>query len=319
LVGLVQARWSFLNRNESLLCQAQALFLDAHFYIEQAARSQGGLPMNFNGTAGVWRRCAIEAAGGWQFDTLTEDLDLSYRAQLAGYRLLFVDDIDVPTELPSSIRAFKTQQHRWARGAMETGLKLLPSILSSSMSRPMKLASAFHLTQKSVAPALLLLSLLLVPALYLRMEGGALKLLMIDLPIFLAGTGSMSVFYGLAYRRAKSERSHGGLILPLLTSLGIGLSVNNSLAILAALVGRRRRFIRTPKSGHVGTGKTPLPHDYRIGFDHSVWAETLLATYALSAIGYAVFAGLLASLPFLITFAFGYSYYSVVSIKESYA
>lgn len=318
-VGLVQARWGFLNRYTSLLCRAQALFLDAHFYIEQMARSRGNLPMNFNGTAGIWRRVAIEDAGGWQFDTLTEDLDLSYRAQLAGYRFLFIDDVEVPTELPTSIRAFKTQQHRWAQGAMETGLKLLPTIWRSSLPLRSKVASSFHLTQKSVAVALMFLSIMLVPALYLRMEGGAWKLLVIDLPMFLAGVGSMSLFYGLAYRRGCTEKSGWSkLILPLLTSLGIGLSVNNTFALFAALFGRSRHFVRTPKSGQTGSDRTGLPAEYTVSFDHTVWVETILAIYAICAVGCAVEAGLAASVPFLATFAFGYSYYSIVSIRERY-
>lgn len=319
-VGLVQARWGFLNRNASLLCRAQALFLDAHFYIEQMARSRGNLPMNFNGTAGIWRREVIDKAGGWQFDTLTEDLDLSYRAQMAGYRFLFIDDVEVPTELPSSIRAFKIQQHRWARGAMETGLKLLPTIWRSSLPLRSKIAASFHLTQKSVAVALLLLSIMLMPALYLRMEGGAWKLLLVDLPIFLAGAGSMSLFYGLAYRRGCTDKSGcSRLILPLLTSLGIGLSVNNTFALIGALFGRSRHFVRTPKSGQTESDRIGLPANYKVPFDHSVWVETLLAVYAVCAVGCAVDAGLLASVPFLLTFAFGYSYYSVVSIKERHA
>jgi cellulose synthase/poly-beta-1,6-N-acetylglucosamine synthase-like glycosyltransferase len=319
-VGLVQARWGFLNRDASLLCRAQALFLDAHFYVEQMARSRGNLPMNFNGTAGVWRREAIARGGGWEFDTLTEDLDLSYRAQMAGFRFLFIDDVEVPTELPSSIRAFKTQQHRWARGAIETGLKLLPTIWRSSMPLRSKVAATFHLTQKSVAVALMLLSIMLAPALYLRMEGGAWKLLVIDLPIFLAGTGSMSLFYGLAYRRGCARRSGWSkLILPLLTSLGIGLSVNNTLAILGALFGCSRHFVRTPKSGQTGIERTGLPDGYNVSFDHTIWIETLLAIYAIGAVGCAVDTGLVASIPFLLTFAFGYSYYAVVSIRERYA
>ncbi|MDH4034121.1 MAG: hypothetical protein OEV80_10015, partial [candidate division Zixibacteria bacterium] len=246
-----------------------------------------------------------------------EDLDLSYRAQLAGYRFLFVDDVEVPTELPSSIRAFKTQQHRWARGAMETGLKLLPAIWRSQLPMRSKIASSFHLTQKSVAVALMLLSIMLVPALYFRIEGGAWKLLMIDLPIFLAGAGSMSIFYGLAYRRGSpAGNGWSKLILPLLTSLGIGLSVNNSLAIMGAVFGRRRHFVRTPKSGCREQDRTKLPAEYKVPFDHTVWVETMLAMYAVCAVGCAVDAGLAASVPFLLTFAFGYSYYSVVSIRE---
>ena len=319
-LGLVQARWSFLNRNESLLCRAQALFLDAHFYIEQAARSKGGLFMNFNGTAGVWRRSAIEAGGGWQADTLTEDLDLSYRVQMAGWRMLFLEDVDVPTELPSSIRSFKAQQFRWTKGAIETARKVLPALLTSEESLQRKACAFFHLTQKSIALALLLLSVLLVPALYVRMEGGVLKLLLIDLPIVVLGTGSMSIFYGLAYRRENIGRSvMANLVVPVLTSLGIALSINNSLAILAALTGRYNVFVRTPKTGTRNTQCLPVPADYRIPFDLSIRAEMFFALYAVTAIGLASTIGLYLSVPFLLTFAMGFSYFSYLSLKERYA
>jgi len=319
-IGMVQARWSFLNREESLLCRAQALFLDAHFYVEQAARCRGRLFMNFNGTAGIWRRQAIESAGGWQADTLTEDLDLSYRAQMAGWRMVLAEEVDVPTELPSSIRAFKTQQFRWAKGAFESGIKLLPELLRSAIPVRLKLAAFFHLTQKTVSVALLLLSVMLVPALYLRLEGGMWKVLALDLPIFIAGTGSMSLFYGLAYKRERKNRSwRSSLLLPLLTSLGVGLAVNNSLAILSAVIGRHNQFVRTPKAGSVNRDRSTPPSDYRISFDHTIRVELLLALYAVCAVWCAVSLGLYQTLPFLMTFTFGYVYFTVQSIREWYA
>jgi cellulose synthase/poly-beta-1,6-N-acetylglucosamine synthase-like glycosyltransferase len=319
-IGLVQARWSFLNRDESLLCRAQALFLDAHFYVEQAARAKGGLFMNFNGTAGVWRRKTIEDSGSWQSDTLTEDLDLSYRAQMVGWQMVFAEDVDVPTELPSSIRAFKTQQFRWAKGAFQTGLKLLPRLLSSHLTFKVKAASFFHLTQKSVSLALLVLSLLLIPALYIRLESGMLKVLFVDLPIFFAGTVSTSIFYGLAYKREKTVRSiKNALLLPVLTSLGIGLAVNNSLAVILAIFGRNQSFIRTPKTGGQGEKSLALPIEYRIPFDYTAKAEALLAMYTLIAIGCALSLKLFFTIPLLTTFTFGYVYFSILSLREEYA
>ncbi|MBD3402853.1 glycosyltransferase [candidate division GN15 bacterium] len=318
-IGLVQARWSFLNRDESLLCRAQALFLDSHFYIEQAARSRGGLFMNFNGTAGVWRAAAITEAGGWQSDTLTEDLDLSYRAQMAGWRMRFLEDVEVPTELPSSIRAFKAQQFRWTKGAIETGRKVLGKLIRSDQPVRIKLASCWHLTQKTIALALLLLSIMLVPALYIRAEGGMLKLLLIDLPIFLLGTGSMSLFYSLAYRRSKQAGTAiTNLVLPVLTSIGIALSVNNSLAIIAALTGRHKSFVRTPKTGTTGRLALSLSSDYRVPFDLSVRAELFFACYAFGAILLAMVTGLYMSVPYLTTFAVGFTFFSYLSLRERY-
>lgn len=333
-VGMVQARWSFINRNQSLLCRAQALFLDAHFLIEQSARYTGNLFMNFNGTAGIWRQQAILDAGDWQSDTLTEDLDLSYRVQMVGWKMVFVEAVDVPTELPASIRSFKSQQYRWARGAVETGLKVLPRLWRKPFPFRVKMAATFHLTHKSVSLALVLLAVMLIPALYLRLDGGLTKILLIDLPIFLTGTGSMSLFYGLAYRRQKDIRSRKNLLmLPAMTSLGIALSVNNTIAILGAFFGSHKNpeFVRTPKTGTDGFGGTGrsdrigeetasvVSNDYRIKFDRTMIVEIGLALYALTAIGYAGWLGLYFSIPFLATFAFGFLYYGVKSLRECYA
>lgn len=319
-VGMVQARWSFLNRQQSLLCRAQALFLDAHFLVEQIARYRGGLLMNFNGTAGIWRRLAIDEGGGWKADTLTEDLDLSFRAQLAGWQMVFDESVDVPTELPTAIRAFKAQQYRWACGAIETGVKLLPQIMRAPLPRRVKIASFFHLTQKTVSPALLLLAVLLIPALYVRMESGIAGLLVFDLPVFLAGTGSMTLFYSLAYRRQQDYRSsRSSLTLPLLTSLGIGLAANNTLAVIAALSGKHGTFVRTPKSGTAGAQVVNTPVDYRIRADRTFGIEIALATYASLAVGTALWMHIYPSVPFLLTFAFGFTYFAVRSLKEAYA
>lgn len=319
-IGMAQAHWSFLNREESILCRAQALFLDAHFHVEQAARSSGGLFMNFNGTAGVWRRRAIDDAGGWQADTLTEDLDLSYRAQMKGWKLKYVDDVDVPSELPGSIRGFKTQQYRWTRGATETAIKILPKLLASDLPARVKISAFFHLTQKSISLALLLLSVLLIPALYFRLETGLTKILVIDLPIFLAGTGSMTILYGVALRRSRDKSSRTDrLLAPVLTSLGIGLAINNSMAILGGLRGRHAPFIRTPKSGTETTQKLKVPVDYRIPTDPTMLLESGFALYALTAVAVAVSLELYFAVPFLMTFTFGYFYFTFLSWRERYA
>ena len=319
-IGMVQARWGFLNRNESLLCRAQALFLDAHFTVEQQARCLGGLLFNFNGTAGVWRRKTIDQAGGWRCDTLTEDLDLSMRAQLAGWKLLYNHAHVVPTELPNRLSGFKSQQYRWSKGAVETAIKLLPTILRSSLPIRVKVASFFHLTSKSISPALLGLALLLVPALMFRLESGLTRLLLIDLPIFLAGTGSMSIFYGLAYRAHSPRKRFSDIaVLPWLTSIGIALAVNNSRAFFSAIFGRRTAFIRTPKSGSTDRRRRLIPSAYKGSRDHALTIEAFLALYSLTAMAVAVNLALWFTLPFLATFFVGFSYFSWLGLKESYA
>ncbi len=319
MIGMVQTRWSFLNRNESLLCRAQGLFLDSHFHIEQKARFLGGLLFNFNGTAGIWRRSAIETSGGWHHDTLTEDLDLSMRAQLAGWKFIYDDRYDVPTELPNSITAFKSQQYRWSKGAVQTGIKLLPSILRSPLPLPTRIAALFYFSSKLVPPALLLLSLLLIPALYVRLDAGLWKLFVVDLPIFIAGTGSMSLFYSLAYRAEKHRDGARDLfVMPFLTSLGIALAVNNTRALLSALSGRVTSFVRTPKSGSTDREHRAIPGDYRQPVSKATVLEIGLAVYSTAALLLAAGLQLYFTIPFLATFAAGYAYFSGLSLRDRY-
>ncbi len=319
-IGMVQARWSFLNRSQSILCRAQALFLDAHFFVEQAARSRAGLFMNFNGTAGIWRKNAIEDAGSWQGDTLTEDLDLSYRAQLAGWKMILAEEVDVPTELPSTIRGFKTQQYRWARGAVETGRKNMIAIFKSKAPFKIKIGAWFHLTQKTMSLAVMMLSLLLVPAVFLRWEVGGWKLLLIDLPIFIAGTGSMSLFYGLAYKRQKEIHNFKNMMtMSLLSAMGVALSINNSFATLSAIFSKKRIFYRTPKSGVTDKISAQIPKDYKIKFDYTMNVEVLLALYSVIAMICAFQSELYASLPFLTIFTLGFTFFFTLSLRDKYA
>lgn len=315
-IGMVQTRWSFLNREESFLCRAQALFLDAHFHVEQQARFKGNLLFNFNGTAGIWRRRAIDDAGGWRSDTLTEDLDLSLRSQLAGWKFVYRDDYDVPTELPNSIVGFKLQQYRWSKGAVQTARKLLPTIMRSQLPFRMKIAAGFHLTHKFLNLILLLLSISLVPALYFRFESGATKLFLIDLPLFIIGTGSMTLYYWLATRNQKKPRDwKDRLTIPMLTSIGVALAVNNTRALISALVGRQTPFKRTPKSGSTGRKFLALPHDYKTPPDVSTFVELALALYAISAIAAAFSLDLLMTIPFLLTFAAGFGYFGTQGLR----
>ncbi|MFQ5876630.1 MAG: cellulose synthase family protein [Acidobacteriota bacterium] len=313
-VGLVQARWGHLNRDYSLLTRLQAIFLDGHFVIEHAARHRAGRFFNFNGTAGIWRRACIESAGGWQADTLTEDLDLSYRAQLKGWRFVYVADVVAPAELPADIDAFKSQQHRWTRGSVETGLKILPVLLRCRLPAGVKSEAFLHLTNNGAYALMVLLALLIVPAMIIRHASGLHSLLLLDLPLFLLSTAPVSAFY-LRSQRELGVRTGSTLArLPLLMALGIGLCLNNSRAILGALLGRRSEFVRTPKHDLRGSRGEWRGKLYRGSRSRAVvLLEALFALYFGGATAHALSAGMYWSLPFLLLFLTGFLYTSLLS------
>ncbi|HKN48512.1 MAG TPA: glycosyltransferase, partial [Candidatus Polarisedimenticolia bacterium] len=190
-VGMVQARWDHLNRDYSLLTRLQSIFLDGHFVIEQAARHAAARFFNFNGTAGIWRRTCIESAGGWEGDTLTEDLDLSYRAQLRGWEFVFLPDVVVPAEIPADLEAFRSQQRRWARGSIQTARKILPRLLRARLPLAVKIEAVVHLTANGACAPMVALALLMVPAMAIRRGAGPVVLLLVDLPLFLLSTLSV--------------------------------------------------------------------------------------------------------------------------------
>ena len=302
-LGMVQARWDHMNRRDSLLTRAQAVLLDGHFLVEQEARYRSGCFFNFNGTAGVWRRRAIEEAGGWQFDTLTEDLDLSYRVQLAGWRFVLMTDLAVPADLPGRVNDFKSQQHRWARGTAQTMRKLLGRILRSPVRPRVKLAATAHLTSGFCYPLLVALGLLLLPAILLRQESPYL-LLWIDAPLFLLGTVAVAGCYAAGQFRAGRRGFRAWLEVPLAMSVGIGLSLHNSAAVATGLFRRGGVFARTPK---IPAGARNPPAQYRSNAVWSLWGEATLALYFWVCIAAAGLSGRWWSLPFLYLFAQGYS------------
>ena len=302
-LGMVQARWDHANRADSLLTRAQAVLLDGHFLVEQEARFRSGCFFNFNGTAGVWRRRAIEEAGGWQFDTLTEDLDLSYRAQLAGWRFALMTDLAVPADLPGRVNDFKSQQHRWARGTAQTMRKLLRRVMRGAVGPRVKLAATAHLTSGFCYPLLVVLGLLLLPAILLRRESPHL-LLWVDAPLFLLGTAAVAGCYAAGQRRAGQPGSRVWLDVPLAMSVGIGLSLHNSAAVAAGLFRRGGVFARTPK---IPAGARNPPAQYRSNAVWSLWGEAALALYFWICIAAAGWSGRWWSLPFLYLFAQGYS------------
>ncbi|RMG12565.1 MAG: glycosyltransferase [Deltaproteobacteria bacterium] len=304
-VGMVQARWGHLNRENSWLTRAQALLLDGHFAIEHAARYRSGAFFNFNGTAGIWRRGAIEAAGGWACDTLTEDLDLSYRAQLCGWRFVYVDAVRTPAELPSEIHAFKSQQRRWAKGSVQTARKLLGRILRARLPRHVTREAIFHLCANLVWPLMVLLAILMPPAAAYRSGHGMRQALLVDLPVFFCATVSVAVFYVSSQRGSGRSPARLWLEVPLAMAVGAGLSLSNARAVLEGLLGISSPFVRTPKSGETDGQRRRTRHDLKASLLGSA-VEVCLAAYLLGASLWLAGRGAWVSVPFVLLFAFGY-------------
>src|SRR4029078_7081829 len=248
-IGMVQARWGHINQDYSLLTKIQSIMLDAHFVLEHGGRNRAGCFFNFNGTAGVWRRTAIDDAGGWQHDTLAEDLDLRYRAQLRGWKFLFLPNLVTPAEVPVEMNAFKSQQHRWAKGSIQTCGKVLPYILQSDLPLKVKVEAFFHLTANFNYLLMVVLSVLMFPAMVVRYTMGWTEMLLIDVPLFLAATASVFNFYLISQREAYPDWKSRVKYLPMGLAVGIGLAVNNSKAVIEAMLGRESEFARTPKYG----------------------------------------------------------------------
>jgi len=316
-VGMVQARWGHLNRDFSLLTRAQALLLDGHFTVEQAARAKSGRWFNFNGTAGVFRRSCIETAGGWRSDTLTEDLDLSYRAQLAGWRFAYSDEPPCPAELPVEMNALRSQQHRWVKGSVQTARRLLPAILRSGAGAAVKCEAFLHLTNNAAYLLLLLASLLLVPSLMIRrsMDSG---FSLPDLLVFFAGTGSFALFCLVSQDRLGRPLTRTLLTLPVVMALGAGLALSNGLAVLEALAGTPSPFRRTPKFriGAAGSARSWRTLAYRGDPTRLAIVEALLALLFTLGSLWAAGEGMLMSLPFLLLFASGYGYVAGLTLLQ---
>jgi glycosyltransferase involved in cell wall biosynthesis len=312
-VGMVQGRWGHLNRDASLLTGLQALMLDGHHLVENRARYAAGCYFNFSGTAGIWRRQAIEEAGGWQHDTLTEDLDLSYRAQLAGWRFVYRPDVVAPSELPEDVFAFRAQQYRWAKGTVQTARKLLPSVLSGSLSREQRFEALFHLTPHFAYPLMVLLSLLLPFALVmLPVADNWVALLIVDVPLCFGASGSLAAFYAMANRAQGRPVGEALMRLPALMALGIGLSPCLSRAVLEGLMHDAGEFVRTPKRGLRASRyrqlRVPLPVP-----------ELLLALVGVASVAISLETDHYLATPFALLFALGYAYMAVLMTTEQLA
>ena len=316
-IGMVQTRWTHINRNYSFLTEVEAILLDGHFVLEHSGRARSGVFFNFNGTAGVWRRRAIEEAGGWQHDTLTEDTDLSYRAQLKGWKFIYLQDVECPAELPVEMTAFKTQQARWAKGLIQTGKKILPRVLKSDQPMHVKVEAWYHLTANLSYPLMVVLSVLLLPAMIIRFYQGWFQMLYIDLPLFMASTFSISSFY-LVSQKELFPRSwpRALLYLPCLMALGIGLTITNTRAVLEALRGKQTAFARTPKYRLESKRDKIRDTRYRKRLGWVPWIELLVGTYFALTVYYAIDNENYITVPFLVLFVFGYWYTGLMSLLQ---
>jgi len=316
-IGMVQTRWTHLNRNYSFLTEVEAILLDGHFVLEHSGRARTGLFFNFNGTAGMWRRTAIEEAGGWQHDTLTEDTDLSYRAQLKGWKFIYLQDVECPAELPVEMTAFKTQQARWAKGLIQTGKKILPRVLRSDAPLHTKIEAWYHLTANISYPLMIMLSVLLLPAMIIRFYQGWFQMLYIDLPLFMASTFSISSFYLVSQRELFPRTWPRALLyLPFLMALGIGLTITNTKAVIEALIGKESAFARTPKYRVVTKQDKVGATKYRKRLGWVPWLELLIGTYFALTVYYAVDNENYITVPFLLLFVVGYWYTGLMSLLQ---
>ncbi len=317
-VGMVQTRWEHLNGDYSLLTKAQALALDGHFVIEQSVRNKAGFFINFNGTGGVWKRKCIEDSGNWHDDTLTEDLDLSYRAQLNGWKFIFLKDFTSPAELPSEINALKNQQFRWTKGAIETAKKILPLVWKSNVPLRVKLQSTFHLTNNMVFPFILLAAILNVPLIFIK-NSGSHEAYFAILSLFVLAFVSSFLFYLYSQKDVRRDWRKKIVLFPLFMAGSMGFAVNNSRAVMEGLLNRKSEFVRTPKFRVETNGDSWANNRYlnkKLGF--SVIVELIMALYCLIGIISSVYFAEIAALPFQILFFTGFAFVSLTSIKHAF-
>jgi cellulose synthase/poly-beta-1,6-N-acetylglucosamine synthase-like glycosyltransferase len=319
-VGMVQTRWGYLNRHYNVLTEVQAMLLDGHFVLEHVARSGAGLFFNFNGTAGLLRRSMIEDAGGWQHDTLTEDSDLSYRAQLKGWKFVYVPSIECPSELPVDTYGFQVQQSRWAKGLTQVAKKLLPTILRAKLPFRVKLEAVAHLTPNISYPLMIAVSALMLPVMIVRFYMGWFQMLVIDTPLIAASFWSISAFYVIAHRALFPKTwKRAFLFLPALMAAGVALTIINTRAVIEALVGYQTGFARTPKYAIGGDQKVHLANvKYRRRSGWLPYAEIAVGVYFLATIIFAIESYNFLAIPFLLLFVGGYFWAGCTTLWEEY-
>jgi cellulose synthase/poly-beta-1,6-N-acetylglucosamine synthase-like glycosyltransferase len=318
-VGVVQTRWSYLNRHYNVLTEVEAMLLDGHFVLEHVARCGRGLFFNFNGTAGVLRRRMIEDAGGWQHDTLTEDCDLSYRAQLKGWRFLYLPALDCPSELPVEMHAFQVQQSRWAKGLIQVARKLLPAIMRAPIPWRHKVEAFFHLTPNISYPLMMLVSALLLPVMIVRFYMGWLQMALIDFPLIVASFLSISAFYLMAERELSPKNWKRSIVfVPALLCVGVALAVINTRAVIEALLGIKSSFVRTAKYAIAGDRVRLGDDKYRRKSGWLPFIELGIGTYFLFMVLWAIESYNYLALPFLVMFVSGYYWAAFATLYQEF-
>ena len=316
-IGVVQGRWTWLNQNYSLLTRVESLLLDSHFTIEHGGRNFSGLFFNFNGTVGMWRRAAIESSGGWQHDTLTEDTDLSYRAQMKGWRFVYAPHITCPSELPVEMNAFKIQQARWAKGLTQNAKKILPRIWNSPLPIRVKVEAFFHLSANICYPLLLALAYLLLPAITIRSHRGWSQVFTIDLPLFLIATGSIFAFYLVTQKELDPRNWKKSIkFIPLLMAVGIGLSLSNTKAVFEALIGWKSSFKRTPKYCVEKRQDSWKIKGYSMNLGWTPLLELIHGCYFTFILYHSATGSHYTLIPFLMLFMLGYFYTGSLSLLQ---
>lgn len=316
-VGMVQTRWGHLNKDYSLLTKLQAFGLDAHFSVEQVGRNEAGHFINFNGTAGVWRAACIIDAGSWESDTLTEDLDLSYRAQIKGWKFKYLQEVETPAELPINIYPLKSQQFRWTKGAAECFRKNLYRVWKSDLKFTTKLHAFFHLSNSFLFIAILFSAMLSVPLLYIKISSDEYDLFYKLGSVFLISFIVLVMVYYTSFRYCNENRKNFGLYFPLFLSVSMGLSLHNSIAVFEGYFGKKSPFIRTPKFNSVGknVSKEGLAHYVKSALSPLIIAELFFGFYFFAAAIYGAINFEFGLLPFHLMLGFGFSFVSWSALK----
>ncbi len=317
-IGMVQTRWEHLNGEYSLLTRTQAMALDGHFVIEQTVRNKAGFFINFNGTGGVWRKACIVDAGNWHSDTLTEDLDLSYRAQLRGWKFKFLKNVTSPAELPSEINALKTQQFRWTKGAIETARKMLPAVWKSDLPFKIKWHSTLHLTNNIVFPFILIAGILNIPLMFIKHAGGYEAYFEL-MSVFVFAFISSFLFYMYSQKDVYPDWRRRLFLFPLFMAGSMGFAVNNSKAVIEGLFKRKSDFVRTPKYSIKEKNDSWSDKKYvPVTFSWTVLVEIALALYCLFGVVSSLYYLEIAAVPFQLLFFMGFGFVSYLSIQQAW-
>jgi cellulose synthase/poly-beta-1,6-N-acetylglucosamine synthase-like glycosyltransferase len=316
-IGMIQTRWGHLNRTFNMLTRIQAMFLDGHLELEQTARNRSGRFFTFNGTAGIWRKCCIADAGGWEHDTLTEDMDLSYRAQLKGWKFIFLNDVETPAELPVDMDGFKSQQHRWTKGSIQVCKKVLPAIWRSNVPLAVKLEATAHLTSNFAYLMLICLCFLIYPNQHSATPLGPIGYYVVNGSIFFFSSVSVALFYFMSQKALRPGSWWREIpYLPLLLALGIGMSISNAKAVLEAIFNHETAFVRTPKYGDQAKKADWKKSSYKAMKTLTPVVELLFAFFFLFVVVEAVANRNWSSAILLLPFPVGFFYTSISSLAR---